>query len=104
MANRVMMLNKKTGVLKKGYFGFSWTYLFFGFWVPLIRGEIFISLIHMIFTIMSLGIWQIIMAFLYNRQFMIRILEKGYDFYDNETIVKRAQQKLGVVNINNIES
>ena len=33
-----MMKNETNGLMKKGFIGFSWTYLFFGGLVPLFRG------------------------------------------------------------------
>ena len=97
MATRVLLRHPQSGIVKKGYFGFSWTFLFFGWFVPLFRGEILISLLHFVITIITLGIWQIIIAFLYNKQFMIRQLENGYELYDDEALMNFAQLKLGIV-------
>ena len=96
MATRVLMRRPSSGLIKKGYFGFSWTYLFFGWLVPLFRGELVVAALHLFFTILTLGIWQIITAFLYNRQFMTRQLEKGYELYDELIIMKLARMKIGI--------
>jgi hypothetical protein len=40
MAKKVNMISLATGMMKQGFYGFSWTYLFFGFFVPLFRGEL----------------------------------------------------------------
>ena len=78
MATGVIIQNPNNGLTRIGYFGFSWTYLFFGWWVPLIRGELGVAALHLLFTICTFGLWQLIVAFLYNKQYMVRMLEKGY--------------------------
>jgi hypothetical protein len=40
MASSILIKHPDSGLMKKGYYGFSWTYLFFGFFVPLFRGEL----------------------------------------------------------------
>jgi hypothetical protein len=44
----------------------------------------------------TFGIWQIIIAFLYNKQYMTRMLEKGYVFNDTEQVNDEARRKIGV--------
>lgn len=97
MAKKVMMRHPQSGLTRKGYFGFSWTYLFFGWFVPLFRGELSVALLHLILTFCSVGIFQIILAFLYNKQYMTRMLEKGYVLDDDAYIMARAREKLGIV-------
>ena len=99
MATRVMMINPSTGMTQKGYFGFSWTYLFFGWLVPLFRGELGVAALHLLFTVVTFGFWQVIIAFLYNRHYMIRQLEKGYQLNDEDALMARARAKLGMVKI-----
>ena len=103
MATKILIKHQKSGVTKKGYFGFSWTFLFFGWFVPLFRGEILIALLHFVITVITLGIWQIIIAFLYNRQYMIRQLENGYELYDDELLMSHARAKLGIVDTQTIK-
>ena len=101
MATRVMMFNPANGLKKNGYFGFSWTYLFFGFLVPLFRGELIISLIHLFVTVLTGGLWQIIMSFLYNKQYMIRSIEAGYILKDDEVTMYKARKKIGIFDLRN---
>lgn len=97
MATAVMIKHPASGMIKKGYFGFSWTYLFFGWWVPLIRGEVGIALIHLVFTTITFGLWQLIVAFLYNKQYMTRmVVEKGFVLADSESTNTLARLKLGM--------
>lgn len=101
MATKVYIQNPTNGLTKAGYFGFSWTYFFFGWWVPLIRGELGIAALHLLFTIFTLGFWQIIMCFLYNKQYMTRMLEKGYVLKDSEAVMAKARVKLGIADLRN---
>lgn len=96
MATKVMMQHPASGLTKNGFFGFSWTYLFFGWWVPLIRGELGVAALHLLFTIVTFGLWQLVLAFLYNKQYMTRMLEKGYILKDSEEIMSEASAVLGI--------
>ena len=98
MATKLMLTNPANGLTKKGYFGFSWTYLFFGWWVPLFRGEISTAILHLVITLFTCGIWQIIFSFFYNKQFMTRALENGYVLNDNEPLMAKARYSLGIAN------
>jgi len=80
----------------KGYVGFSWTYLFFGCLVPVFRGELGIGALHLLFSVFTAGIWQLVVCFLYNKQYMMRMFEKGYVLADSETANLMARAKLGM--------
>jgi hypothetical protein len=99
MAKRVALIHPQTGLLKSGFYGFSWTFLFFGWFVPLFRGELMIALLHFTITVITIGLWQIIFAFLYNKQYTTRLLEKGYVLNDTEEVNEEARQKLGISRI-----
>lgn len=99
MAKRVALFHPQTGLMKPGFFGFSWTFLFFGWFVPVFRGELLVGLLHLAITVVTFGIWQLIIAFLYNKQYMTRMLEKGYVLNDTEEVNEAARQKLGIVKI-----
>ena len=89
-AKRVLMKNAGTGQLKNGIYGYSWTYLFFGWWVPLLRGELGVAALHLLFSIVTLGIWQLIVSFLYNAQYTNRLIERGFRFADQTATNQRA--------------
>ncbi|RKP52075.1 hypothetical protein [Trinickia fusca] len=97
MATAVLIKHPGSGMMKKGYFGFSWTYLFFGWWVPLFRGEVSIAALHLLLTVFTLSLWQFIMAFLYNKQYMTRMLvDKGFVLADSNAKNTEARIKLGI--------
>jgi hypothetical protein len=62
------------------------------------RGELGVAALHLLFTIMTFGLWQIVVAFLYNKQFMTRMLEKGYVLGDTEEVMTQARIALGITN------
>ena len=84
---------------RKGYFGYSWTYLFFGWFVPLFRGELGVAALHLLFSLFTFGLWQIIVSFLYNKQYMTRMLEKGYVLKDSESRMAQARAAIGIMPI-----
>ena len=61
------------------------------------RGELGVAALHMLFSIITLGLWQIIVAFLYNRQYMTRMFMTGWVLADSEGNNAMAAQRLGVV-------
>ena len=73
-----MIVLEKKGIQKKSFVGFSWTTFFFGFFVPLIRGDIKWFLIMLILSFLSFGLAQFILCFLYNKFYTVNLLEKGY--------------------------
>ena len=99
MATAVIIQNPMNGLTKIGYFGFSWTYFFFGWFVPLIRGELGVAALHLLFSVVTVGIWQLIVSFLYNKQYMTRMLEKGYILKDTEQVMAMARASLGIADI-----
>ena len=75
---KIHMKHKDTGVVKEVPLGFSWTTLFFGIFVPMVRGDwkwVFIELAIFIFT---LGIGLLIVPFFYNKIYIKNLMEKGY--------------------------
>lgn len=76
-----MKINLKTptGILKQVKLGFSWTMLFFGIFVPLVRGDIKWFLITLIIAIITAGtvVW-LIFPFFYNKIYIKGLLEKGW--------------------------
>ena len=57
----------RDGNLAKGFVGFSWTTLFFGFFVPLIRGDWKWFFIIIIAALLTFGLANIVFCFIYNK-------------------------------------
>ena len=95
MAKKIRIKHEQSGMMKDGYFGFSWTYFFFGAFVPMVRGEIGVGCLHLIFNMLTLGLWQIIVCFLYNKQYMTRMLQNGWTLDETDEQFKNARSALG---------
>ncbi|MCW2245405.1 hypothetical protein M2352_000996 [Azospirillum fermentarium] len=96
MATVVRMQHPETGLVKKGFVGFSWTTFFFGFFPALFRGDWGFGLILMVLNVVTVGIAGFIAAFLYNKSYTNRLIEKGYQLADNEDVNALARLKLGI--------
>ena len=94
----VNLKHSNSGVNKTGYTGYCWTYFFFGFFVPIFRGEILIGVLHIIFSVVTFGLFQLIIPFLYNKQYTTRLLTNGWELNDTEANNQRARLKIGIGN------
>ena len=73
---------------------FSWTVLFCGFFVPLLRGDWKYTLIMLLLSPLNFVFYManIILAFKYNKLYVKGLLEKGYVPADEPTKI-HLQQK-----------
>jgi hypothetical protein len=92
----VLLKHKDSGIRKTARLGWSWTYYYFGFLVPIFRGEITIAVLHLVITIFTLGLFQIVWSFLYNKQHMTRLLTSGWILSDSPEVEEFAKRKLGI--------
>jgi len=97
LQKKILLRHMKSGLTKNGYVGFCWTYLIFGWIVPVVRGEIWIGVLHMILTTISLGLFQIIMPFLYNKHYTSRLITSGWALADSQERNEFARRKLGMM-------
>jgi hypothetical protein len=96
MAKIVKMKHPETGLVKRGFIGFSWTTLFFGGFPALFRGDIKVGLFVFVLNILSFFLAGIIWAFFYNRSYTTRLVERGYKFADGDAVNALARSKIGV--------
>jgi hypothetical protein len=96
---KVLVKHEQSGLQKNGYVGYCLTYYFFGWLVPIIRGEIGIGVLHLVLTVVSLGAFQfLVMPFLYNKQYMTRLLTNGWQLNGDDESNAYAKRKLGIAN------
>ena len=104
MATKINMLNPDTGLIKTGFYGFSWTTFFFGAFPALFRSD-FITFVgvFVVLTIIAIategfGIFlaMIVWAFMYNKYFTRRLIERGFKFNGSPEENNRAAKAIGV--------
>ena len=93
----VRIIHLNSGLAKNGYVGYSWTYLVFGWFVPMFRGELGIGVLHFAFTLISAGLSQLIFLFIYNRQYMTRMLTSGWQLDSSDSNYDLVKHKLNVI-------
>ncbi len=82
---KILMIHD-SGVTKEVKCGFSWTTFFFGFLVPLIRGDLkwaaILFILSLVLGIPTMGIGGavcgIVFSFVYNKIYIKELIEKGY--------------------------
>ena len=92
----VMLRHTSSGLTKKGRYGYCWPYLLFGWLVPVFRGEIGIAALHLLLSLITFGIFQFVMPYLYNKQYTARLLTAGWALADAPEKVREAQFILGI--------
>lgn len=93
---KIKIKHQESGIEKNCFVGYAWTYFFFGFFVPIFRGEILIGVLHLIFSILTFGVFQIVMPFLYNKHYSTRLLTDGWKLADTEENNDLAKTKIGI--------
>lgn len=97
------MKHKETGLTKTGFIGFSWTTFFWGAFPALFRGDFltFLGLFVFVFVAGALTagigamIGLIVWAFMYNKYYTSKLIEKGYEFADSEQMNHNAAVAIG---------
>ena len=104
MAVSVQMKHKQSGIMKNGYYGFSWTSFWFGGLPALFRGDVAhglgILVVGMLAGAFSFGfLWFLVSlawASIYNKNYTHRLLQAGYEFDDLPNHVADAKRALGI--------
>lgn len=86
---------RKGSLVTKGVVGFSWTTFFFGFFVPLFRGDWKWFFIMLVAGILTAGLSNIVFCFIYNKIYTRDLLEsKGYEAADDFSTELLAKAEL----------
>ncbi len=79
----IKIMENEVGLQKKVKVGFSWTLLFFGVFVPLIRGDLKWALIMFVLAFLTGGVSWLVFPFTYNKIYVESLIENGYKFVEN---------------------
>ncbi len=75
---KIRLKQQTSGLIREVKIGFSWTSLFFGFFVPLFRGDFLWFCLCIILNLIGVGIFWFVFPFIYNRIYIKKLMEKGY--------------------------
>ena len=81
----IIRLEDSGGQLRTAKIGFSWTVLFFGFCVPIFRGDAKWAVIMFVASVLTLWLANMIFCFTYNGTYIRDLLSKGFRPADEES-------------------
>lgn len=96
MAQVIMMHNPATGIIKKGFYGFSWTTLFFGGFPAIFRGDLLTGVLVLVADVLTGGLAGLIWAFIYNKRYTLDLINQGYQIMPTDPNINEARLKLGI--------
>jgi len=104
MAKEVRMIHRPSGIVKNGFYGFSWTSFLFGGLPALFRGDVVYGLGILVGGILaaalSFGLLWFVVGFIwacvYNKNYTHRLLQSGYEFTDSPEVVAQAKRALDI--------
>lgn len=86
----------KYDVIKKAPVGFSWTVLFFGFFPPIVRGDISWGMIMLVAWIFTGTLSSFVFMFIYNKIYVKSLLDDGYSSFDSDEVLASIEARLNM--------
>lgn len=74
----ILLKSKYSSDVKEVKMGFSWTTLFFGIFVPLIRGDWKWAVITLLLALITGGLSWFVVPFFYNKVYIKELISKGF--------------------------
>lgn len=74
----ITQMGNPFGAIRTVKVGFSWTMLFFGFLVPLVRGDWKWVIISLVLDAVTCGLSWFVFPFIYNKVYIKGLIEKGW--------------------------
>lgn len=89
--------NPRTGQTREAPVGFSWTTLFFGGFVPLVRSDWKWALISFLLSVVTAGVSWLIFPFVYNKLYIRSLVENGFEAKEaNGETLAALSNRLGI--------
>ena len=88
----IVTLQDPAGQVRTAKVGFSWTVFFFGFCVPIFRGDAKWTVIMFVANVLTLWLANLIFCFTYNGTYIRSLLSQGYypsDETSREFLIKK---------------
>ncbi len=82
----IIRLEDHAGQLRTAKVGFSWTVFFFGFCVPIFRGDAKWAVIMFAASVLTLWLANLIFCFTYNGTYIRDLLSKGFRPADEDSL------------------
>ncbi len=79
-----ILLKNNYGFVRSVPVGFSWTVLFFGFFVPICRGDIKNCVIMILASLLTFGFAWFVYIFIYNKIYLKELLMMGFKPADDK--------------------
>ena len=74
----IVTLADQFGQVRTAKVGFSWTVFFFGFFVPIFRGDVKWTVIMFVASVLTVWLANLVFCFTYNGTYIRDLLAKGY--------------------------
>jgi hypothetical protein len=92
----LIMKNPHTGEIKKAPVGVSWTSGFFGPFVPLTRSHFSGAFLWLLFAMCSGGASVLVQLFIYNKRYLKRLIDNGYQVKYSPMSIEHVASKLNM--------
>lgn len=93
---KVYLRNPRTGQTREAPVGFSWTTLFFGFIPALLRSDWVGAAIMVVVDFVTFGIAHLYFIFAYNKMYLKRLLNEGFEATGATADLAYIEQRLGL--------
>lgn len=89
----IVRLVNGSGEMRKAKIGFSWTVFFFGFLVPICRGDAKWAVLMFAASVLTLFLAQMVFCFTYNGTYIRELLANGFrpaDDYSRSALIAKG--------------